>query len=156
MAKLEIASPEIENLVQEVAKEMGLTQNGIKFITFNTRKAKEPIKVFDAKEVVKTILEKENVVVVIVYENAFDRVDDKTKWMWVRMALDCVSYDFEKDKISLSTPTINVPLGFYQQYGNVAVQNAELALLTIQQLQDEERQRKDAEKEAKKARKKNK
>lgn len=154
MAKLTMASPDLENLVHEVAQEMGLTQMGVEFQALNAKKAKEIVKVSKANEVTEILSDKENLVVVIAYEEAFDRVDEKTRWMWIRMALDCVSYDPEKDKISLSTPTITVPLGFYQKYGNVAVQNAELALLTIQQIQDEEKQRKEAEKALKKARKK--
>jgi hypothetical protein len=156
MAKLTMASPDLEKLVQEVAQEMGLTQMGIEFQALNAKKSKEIVKVSKANEVTEILSDKENLVVVIAYEEAFDRVDEKTRWMWIRMALDCVSYDPEKDKISLSTPTITVPLGFYQKYGNVAVQNAELALLTIQQIQDEERERKEAEKALKKGRKKNK
>lgn len=151
-----MASPDLEKLVQEVAQEMGLTQMGIEFQALNAKKSKEIVKVSKANEVTEILSDKENLVVVIAYEEAFDRVDEKTRWMWIRMALDCVSYDPEKDKISLSTPTITVPLGFYQKYGNVAVQNAELALLTIQQIQDEERERKEAEKALKKGRKKNK
>lgn len=154
MAKLTMASPDLEKLVHEVAQEMGLTQMGVEFQALNAKKAKEIVKVSKANEVTEILSDKENLVVVIAYEEAFDRVDEKTRWMWIRMALDCVSYDPEKDKISLSTPTITVPLGFYQKYGNVAVQNAELALLTIQQIQDEEKQRKEAEKALKKARKK--
>jgi hypothetical protein len=156
MAKLTMASPDLEKLVQEVAQEMGLTQMGVEFQALNAKKSKEIVKVSKANEVTEILSDKENLVVVIAYEEAFDRVDEKTRWMWIRMALDCVSYDPEKDKISLSTPTITVPLGFYQKYGNVAVQNAELALLTIQQIQDEERVRKEAEKALKKGRKKNK
>ena len=156
MAKLTMASPDLEKLVQEVAQEMGLTQMGIEFQALNAKKSKEIVKVSKANEVTEILSDKENLVVVIAYEEAFDRVDEKTRWMWIRMALDCVSYDPEKDKISLSTPTSTVPLGFYQKYGNVAVQNAELALLTIQQIQDEERERKEAEKALKKGRKKNK
>lgn len=156
MAKLTIASPDLEKLVQEVAQEMGLTQMGVEFQALNAKKAKEIVKVSKANEVTEILSDKENLVVVIAYEEAFDRVDEKTRWMWIRMALDCVSYDPEKDKISLSTPTITVPLGFYQKYGNVAVQNAELALLTIQQIQDEEKERKETEKALKKTRKKNK
>jgi hypothetical protein len=154
MAKLTMASPDLEKLVQEVAQEMGLTQMGVEFQALNAKKSKEIVKVSKANEVTEILSDKENLVVVIAYEEAFDRVDEKTRWMWIRMALDCVSYDPEKDKISLSTPTITVPLGFYQKYGNVAVQNAELALLTIQQIQDEERERKEAEKALKKSKKK--
>ena len=154
MAKLTMASPDLEKLVQEVAQEMGLTQMGVEFQALNAKKSKEIVKVSKANEVTEILSDKENLVVVIAYEEAFDRVDEKTRWMWIRMALDCVSYDPEKDKISLSTPTITVPLGFYQKYGNVAVQNAELALLTIQQIQEEEKERKEAEKALKKSKKK--
>ena len=149
-----MASPDLEKLVQEVAQEMGLTQMGVEFQALNAKKSKEIVKVSKANEVTEILSDKENLVVVIAYEEAFDRVDEKTRWMWIRMALDCVSYDPEKDKISLSTPTITVPLGFYQKYGNVAVQNAELALLTIQQIQEEEKERKEAEKALKKSTKK--
>ena len=155
MAKLTMASPDIEKLVQDVATEMGLTQMGVEFQALNTKKAKEVVKISKASEVTEILSDKENLVVVIVYEEAFDRVDEKDRWMWIRMALDCVSYDMEKDKISLNTPIVAVPLGYYQKYGNVAVQKAELALLTIQQIQDEEKERKAAEKALKKSKKKN-
>lgn len=154
MAKLTTASPDIEKLVNDIAQEIGLQQMGIELTTLNVKKSKDVVKVSKANEVTEIISDKENLIVVIVYENAFDRVDEKTQSMWIRMALDCISYDMEKDKISLSTPTITVPLGFYQKYGNVAVQNAELALLTIQQIEDEEKQRKAEEKANKKERKK--
>lgn len=154
MAKLTTASPDIEKLVNDIAQEIGLQEMGIELTTLNAKKSKDVVKVSKANEVTEIISDKENLIVVIVYENAFDRVDEKTQAMWVRMALDCISYDMEKDKISLSTPTITVPLGFYQKYGNVAVQNAELALLTIQQIEDEEKQRKLEEKANKKAKKK--
>lgn len=155
MAKLSMASPDIEKLVYEVANEMGLIQMGVEVQALNIKKSKEVVKISKANEVTEILSDKENLVVVIVYEAAFDRVDDKNKWMWIRMALDCVSFDIEKNKLSLTTPMVSVPLGFYQKYGNVAVQNAELALLTIQQIQDEEKDRKAAEKALKKGRKKN-
>ena len=149
-----MASPDIEKLVQDVATEMGLVQMGVEFQALNTKKAKEVVKISKASEVTEILSDKENLVVVIVYEEAFDRVEEKDKWMWIRMALDCVSYDMEKDKISLNTPIVAVPLGYYQKYGNLAVQKAELALLTIQQIQDEEKEKKAAEKALRKSKKK--
>jgi hypothetical protein len=154
MAKMTMASPDTEKLVQEVAQEMGLIQMGVEFQALNIKKAKEVVKVQKASEVTEILSDKENLVVVICYEEAFDRVEEKERWMWIRQALDKVSYDPEKDKISLTTPMVSVPLGYYQKYGNVALQNAELALLTIQQIEDEEKQRKEAEKALKKSRKK--
>ena len=149
-----MASPDIQELVQEVANEMGLTQMGVEFQALNIKKSKEVVKVQKANEVTEILSDRETLVVVIVYEEAFDRVDEKERWMWIRQALDRVTYDAEKDKVSLVTPMVSVPLGFYQKYGNVALQNAELALLTIQQIEDEEKQRKEAEKALKKSKKK--
>ena len=44
MAKLTMASPDLEKLVQEVAQEMGLTQMGVEFQALNAKKAKEIVR----------------------------------------------------------------------------------------------------------------
>lgn len=154
MGKLKIASADTEKLVQDVANEMGLIQQGLEFKTLSTRKAKEMVKVSKAGDVAEVVSNKENLLIVVVYETAFDLLDDKAKAMLIRMELDKVVYDFEKDKVSLSAPMISVTLGSYQRYGNVATQHAELAIHTIQQLEEMEKQRKEEEKAAKSTRKK--
>ena len=152
MGKLRLASPEVEKLIQDVAQEMGLIQQGLEFQALCTTKAKEIVKVSKAGEVAEVMSDKENLLVVIVYEDAFDVVDEKTRFMWTRMALDSVVYDSEKNKVTLSAPMLTMTLGCYQKFGNVATQHAELALHTIQQLEEAEKQRK-AEAKAAKTRK---
>lgn len=154
MSKLSIASPEIDSLVQEVASEMGLSQIGIEFQTFNVRKAKEVVKISKASEITELMSKREDLVIVIVYEAAFDLVDDKTKHMWIRMALEPVSFDSEKDRINIGCPMITVPLSFAEKYKEEAINSAKLGLYTISQLDDMEKQRKEAEKAAKKNKKK--
>lgn len=154
MGKLRLASPEIDKLVQDVAIEMGLIQIGLEFQALCTSKAKEIVKVAKAGEVAEIMSDKENLLVVIVYEDAFNLVDEKTRYMWTRMALDSVVYDSEKDKVSLSAPMLTMTLGCYQKFGNVATQHAELALHTIQQLEEIEKQRKAEAKAAKKHKRK--
>lgn len=155
MGKLRLASPEVEKLVQDVAREMNLIQQGLEFQTLCTSKSKEIVKVSKAGEVAEVMSDKENLIAVIVYEDAFEMADEKARAMWVRMELDKISYDEEKNKVTLSAPVISVTLGCYQKYGNVATQHAELALLTIQQLEEAEKQRK-AEAKAAKARRRKK
>jgi outer membrane murein-binding lipoprotein Lpp len=152
MGKLRLASPDVEKLIQDVAQEMGLIQQGLEFQALCTTKAKEIVKVSKAGEVAEVMSDKENLLVVIVYEDAFDVVDEKTRFMWTRMALDSVVYDSEKNKVTLSAPMLTMTLGCYQKFGNVATQHAELALHTIQQLEEAEKQRK-AEAKAAKTRK---
>jgi hypothetical protein len=151
MARLEKASPEIQKLVQDVASEFGLSQF-IEFQALNAKNAKEVVKVQRAGKVAEVLSNKE--VVVLVNEDAFDRVNEATQIMWLKGELTKVSYDSEKDKIIIGCPMISIPLGFYQKYGNVALENAELALHVIQQIEDEEKERKAAEKAMKKGKKK--
>jgi hypothetical protein len=153
MGKLRLASPEVEKLVQEVAQEMGLVQQGLEFQALCTTKAKDIVKVSKAGEVAEVVSDKENLLVVVVYEDAFDVVDEKTRYMWTRMALDSVVYDSEKNKVTLSVPMLTMTLGCYQKFGNTATQHAELALHTIQQLEEAEKQRKAEAKATAKAKK---
>lgn len=129
-------SPEIKKLVLDIATEMGLSQF-IKFKVFNVTKATEVVELKMHNILTKALVDNE--VFVLVYEDAFDRVDDKTKYMWIRLAMDCVSYDSEKEKVSIKTPMVKVPLYSYQKFGKVAVDNAELAIHTINQIQEEEK-----------------
>jgi hypothetical protein len=97
-----------------------------------------------------------DIICVALYEEAFKRVDDETQNMWIETLMSQLSYDFEKDKIVITKPEINIPIGVYRKYGNTAAQKLEAALLVIDQIKEEEDAAKAAAKEAKKAAKKKK
>lgn len=149
------ASPEYVELVKSVAK----SKSNLSYIDFQVynllRSKKDVIKVQKANELVELALEKEDLIVVSIYEKAFDMVDDETKRLWVENALNPVRYDIEKDKVTIGgEPTITVDLGMYHTYKGVIVEKLELAALTLQQIADEEKARKEQEKAAKKSKKK--
>lgn len=148
------ASEDICNMVIEISNELGLAQMGIDFEVLNTAKSKEVVKIAKANAFTEIITNRDDLVVVVVYETAFDKVDEKTQYMWLRMAMDTISFDSEKNKINLTAPTITVPVGFYEKYKNIAVDNALLAQYTIAQIEDEEKQRKAEAAAQKKAKKK--
>lgn len=156
MAKIEKASIEIEEMVDSVAEEMGFNRLGLEFLVFNVKKAKEPVKIKRADEVTEVAIKKEDVLIVFVYEKAFDKVDKKEQLMWIRGEMEKVSYDYERDKISLNAPMLTLVLSHYQKYGEESLQNAELALHVIQQIEEEEKQRKAEEKALKKTKKRKK
>ena len=155
MSKLMIASPEVDKIVQTIAAELGLSQIGIEFQTLNTRKAKEVVKISKASEITELMSKRQDLIIVIVYEKAFDLVDEKMQYMWLRMAMESVSYDSEKDKINIGCPSITVPLSFVEKYGETAINAAKLGLLTISQIEDEEKKQKEIEKNLKKKKKGN-
>ena len=149
MANLKKASEETHELVTKIAQEIGLTST-IEFQTFSTNKGKEIVKLKRADEIAQIIINKEPLVGVIVYEDAFYRMDERSQYILIRTELDKVFYDFEKDKLTISTPMISVPLCSYQKYGNSVIQIAESALLTIQQIEDERKMLKETQKANKK------
>lgn len=155
---LTVASPEYEELVKEVVKERTDLSGYVEFKVFNIKKSKKEVtKVQKANEIVELALDMEDVVVISIYETAFDLVDDQTKRLWIENALAPVHYDMEKDKVAIGgEPTITVSLGMYHKYKDIIIQKLELAALTLQQIEDEEKKRKAEEKALKKAKKKNK
>lgn len=153
MAKIEKASYEFEKMTSDILEEMGYGQLG-EVLVFNMKKSKEVVKIKLADEVTETAIEKEDVIVVFIYEKAFEKVDKETQMMWLRSEMDKISYDYERDKFSLKAPMISLPLSFYQKHGESAVKNLEIAYYTIQQIEEEEKQRKIEEKMKKKSKKK--
>ena len=145
-------SEEIDNHVNEISNELGLFNYGVDFQPICVAKSKEVCKVVKANELAEHVSQREDLVFVICYEDAFDLVDEKTKYMWLRMAMETVSYDTEKMKINIGGPQISVPLGFAEKYGTEAINSAKLGLYTIAQIEEkkkEEAAQKRAERAAK-------
>jgi hypothetical protein len=154
--KLTVASPEYVDLVKDVVKNQTSLGNFIEIEVYNIKKSKkEVIKVQKANEYVELALDKEDVIAVSIYEEAFDMVDEQTKRLWIENAFSQVHYDPEKDNITIGgEPTITLSLGMYHKYKDVIIQKLELAALTLQQIADKEKEKKAAEKALKKSKKK--
>lgn len=151
MAKFSKASEDIVKIVDEVASELGY-DNFLDFETLAVAKAKDVVSVSKASSVVEYLSKRDDLILVFVYEKAFDLVEEKDKYMWVRLALEQVVYDSEKDKVSIGCPSITIPVGCYEKWKNVAVESALLAQYTMAQIKEKEAEEK-AEKAAKKKKK---
>lgn len=143
--------------IQKIAAELNLTR----YVDIQPRYLKKPMRnnvggVWKWNDVSETLTNRDNTVIVGIYGEAFDRVDEETQDFWIRNVLSQIEYDFDKDKITTNKDLITIPLSVYQNYGEKAVQKKELEIHTINMLLEEEKERKQAEKEAKKASKKKK
>lgn len=152
MAKFYTADEEIQNLVHEVAAELNLEQY-MDFEALCVPKAKEIVTVSKASALAEFLSNRDDLILVMVFDEVFSQFDEKTKYMFIRMAMDKISYDSEKDKIVLDCPMITLPVGFYQKYEKVAVDTALLGQMSIAQWEDKKRQEKE-EKKALKTKKK--
>ena len=145
--KLTEASQEYVDLVKSVADEIGIGKY-VEMKIFNMVKAtKDVIKVKKTSEPMEVALDGEDMIDVYLYEEAFDLVEDKTKRFWIENALCQVAYDMEKSKIIIGKePSINLPLGIYNKYKDVAVQQLELAALTLSQIAEKKKEERQAAK----------
>ena len=148
MSKFKPAGEEIQQLVIDVANELNFANFGLDFEALSVDKAKEVCTVQRASKVTQYLSKRDDLVLVICFEEAFDMADDAMKYMWIRTAMEKIVCDYEKNKFSLDAPTVTVPLSVLDKYGNdVPVNAAKVALHTIAQIEDKRKQEK-AEKDA--------
>ena len=140
MAKYSQASESIDRLINDISNDLGLIHYGVDFQPLCVTKAKEVCKLVKANELAEYASERENLVFVLCYEDAFDLVDEKTQYMWLRMEMEKIVYDTEKDKMSIGCPQITVPVGFYEKYKGAAVESALLGQYTIAQIEGKKKE----------------
>ena len=151
MAKLFETSKDIADLAQEKWENTGLAQMGIELKVISTPKAKSILKVQRANATTNYLTKKD--VILIVFEEAFDRLTEEHKNLLMEGAISNISYDTDKDKLNVESDFAKEILRMRRKYQNY-VDVAEESYIVIETIEEEEKQRKEAERLAKKERKK--
>lgn len=152
MAKLFKLSDETQELIDTVAEEFGLVHY-MNIKCFGVKKQKQIIKVKKASPTEEGMGNTSDSVIVIVAEDVLIQLSQEQQELLVRDALSQVYYDSEKDKIIVTQPELTVTLGGWQKWSEKLVNAQETAILAKHQMEEEERERKAAEKELKKSKK---
>lgn len=150
MAKLFESSADVIELAENKFDETTLSDLGINLKVISTAKAKTILKVQRANATTNFITKKD--IILTVYEEAFDRLTDEHKNLLMEGALSNISYDIEKDKLNVEIDFAKEIFRMRRKYPNY-VDIAEESYIVIEQIEDEERQRKEAAKLAKKDKK---
>lgn len=133
----------LENKVKALAREMHITDWGINVEAIRLKKSKKEVgTVLKANDLVTLFTGDESLVAVALYEEALNRMDSQNQDLVIRSLLSQISYDADKDKIVITKPELQINLGMYRQFGDIAVKSAELQLLTLAQIAEEEKERK--------------
>ena len=149
MAKLGKISDENQKLVDETIAKTGLN-NYMNIRCLSIAKQKPVIKVSRANATTEYVGKLSDTVFLYIKENVFDMLETPQKIMVVQDALSQVSYDLEKDKILITKPEICVSLESYRIYGESIIKTMEAAYMAQQAIDEEEREKKAAERENKK------
>lgn len=143
MAKIFETSQDIAELAQEKFEETGLPQMGINLKVLSITKSKNVLKVSRANATTHFLTDKD--VILIVYEEAFDRLSDEFKNKLMEGAISNISYDTEKDKLNVENDIAKEMFRMRRQHENY-VDVVETSYLVVEQIEDEEKRRKEEEK----------
>lgn len=147
MAKLFESSDYVVEMVKEEFANCGLESYGLNLKVISTVKSRDIITANKASATTEFVSKQEGMIIVTVYEKAFERLDTEDKQrLFVEAALSAVSFDSEKDKINIEKNQAVILHNMRHKYNNEVLDILELNQIIIQQIDEEEK----AEKEAKK------
>lgn len=153
MANFGSVSDEVQELVNRISNETGLNKL-IDIETVSVNKSKKIIDIKRCPALGEHVARKRDVVCVIVYEKAFERLHSEEQELLMKDAFNAVSYDLEKDKINIGCPQMIISCEGRRKYGEKLVDAYEHGITTIQIIAEEEKEAKEAAKQAKKSKKK--
>ena len=141
-------SADIAELCQSKWEETGLAQMGIELKLLSVTKAKNVLKATKAGAIVNSLTKKD--VILIIYEEAFDRLSDEYKNKLIDGVFSNISYDTDKDRLIVETDIAKEIFRMRRKYENY-IDIMEASYLVINQIEEEEKERKEAEKAQKAA-----
>lgn len=153
MAKFFETSEDIASLAQAKFEETSLPQMGIELKIISTTKSKNILKVSKASATVQYLTKRD--ALLVIYEEAFDRLSDEMKEKLMEGALSNISYDDEKDKVNVEGDIAKEIFRMRKKYDNY-VDMLEASYLAVEQIEEEEKRKKEEEKARKSEMRKNK
>lgn len=150
MSKIFETNADIIELAREKWSETGLEHIGINLKLISVPKAKFALKVNRANATTNFLTK--NDLIITVYEQVFERLSVEDKNILMEGCMSNISYDNEHDKIIVETDIAKEIFRMRRKYPNY-VDILEEAYIVINQIEDEEQQKKEAERLAKKDKK---
>lgn len=150
MAKIFDTSEEIVEMVDEIFNEAGLANYGIGLKVLSLTKARDVVKISRASATTNYLTKNKVDITLFIYEEAFNRLDEAGQRMLIEMVLSNVSYDIEKDKLNVETNPFVQVFQMHKKYGEAFLNKLELSYMIVQQIEEEKKAQKEAEKENKK------
>lgn len=136
---------EIVELAENCFNATGLPQMGMNLKIMSVVKGKDVLKVGRANATTEFLTKNSDIITLYVYEEAFERLSDEFKLKLMEGVLSNVSYDTEKDKLVVDNSRYGELLRMKRKYPNYC-EMIETAVMVIDQIAEEEKQRKEEEK----------
>ena len=153
MAKLFKTSDDIYEFITNEWSNTESSKIGVRLKVISTQKAKQILKLSKASATTEYLIREQDVLTLVVYEEAWDRLSEMNKILLLKGIFSVVSYDTEKERLIID----NRPYAdlfnmrhtkdangneYLDQYDNAL----ETCSLLLQQIEDEQKQAKEEEK----------
>ena len=145
MAKYVEVSEETTKLVNTIANQTGLDKV-LKIRVAGVPSSKKLIEIKMCPSLGEFVADVTDVLCVIVYEQAFERLTTAQQEMLMRDAFNTVYYDSEKDKVVIGCPQIVVSLDGRAKWGDELINAAETSLHVMQEIIEEKAEEKERQK----------
>lgn len=160
MAKLFKTSDDVYEFITNEWEQTDTSKTGVRLKVISTSKARQILKLSKVSATTEYLIREQDVVTLVVYEDAWDKLSDVDKTLLLRGLFSVVSYDTEKERIVID----NRPYAdlfnmrhskdangneYLDKYDNT-LETCSLLLQQIEEQEKEEKMRKAEEKKAKK------
>jgi len=149
MSKIFKTNEDILKLAHDKFNETGLQQIGVNLKVMSVTKSKQPLKIARANATTEWLIRDSDVVTLFVYEEVFDRLSDEYKNILMEGVLSNVAYDTDKERILIDNSQYGELIRMRRKYPNY-IDIIEASQIIIDEIAEEEKARKEAEKENKK------
>lgn len=143
--KLFETSSDISELIENEFENTELASLGIILKIMSVTKAKDVLKLSRANATTEFLTKNSDILTLYVYEEAFDRLSDEYKQRLAEGVLSNASYDTEKEKLTVDNSRYGEFIRMRRKYANYG-DIIETATMLIEQIAEEEKQRKEEEK----------
>lgn len=160
MAKLFKTSDDVYEFITNEWEQTDASKIGVRLKVISTSKARQILKLSKVSATTEYLIREQDVITLVVYEDAWDKLSDVDKILLLRGLFSVVSYDTEKERIVID----NRPYAdlfnmrhskdangneYLDKYDNT-LETCSLLLQQIEEQEKEEKMRKAEEKKAKK------
>ena len=152
MSKYIEISDDVKNLISTIAQKTG-TDKVLQVVPVGTSKSKKLIEIKMCPPLGEHIAHVRDVLCVIVYEEAFERLAVEQQEILMEDAFNAVNYDFDKDKVTIGCPQIVVSLDGRAKWGDELINAAETSLHVMKEIEEEQKEEKERQKALKKIKK---
>ena len=140
MGKIFETDESIVNLARDRFEDTGLAHYGVDLKVMSLTKANQLVKVSKASATTEFLAKTSDCIQMFIYEEAFDRLDEKSKNLILEGALSVVSYDSERERIVIDNTPFAEIFNMRRKYGDLYTDLLESTFEMIKSIEEQKKE----------------